>query len=525
MTTERTDAHGGAADVTGSMDRLLHGPIVPTLLRLAAPTVIVLLMNTVLGIAEAYFVSSLGTSAIAGASLVIPPFMLMMMMSNGGMGGGVAAAIARARGAGRQDLAESLAWHALVLAVSLGALFSLAFITFGPSLYRSLGGRGDALLQALIYSNVLFGGAILSWTVTLLQAALRGAGNVRIPAAIMLVSIIVGLILSPVLILGWLGAPRLGIAGAGLAQVLCSLGAVVFVVYYMRSPRSSLRLRRSPLRLSHFGTILGVGTLSSLGALQANIAVTAMTAAAGSVSIAAIAGYGIASRLEFLMIPIMFGFGTAVITVVGTNLGAGNVKRARRAALINALMVAAALETLGLVVALIPTAWLGIFTSDAAVLAVGSRYLHVVGPAYGFIAIGLELYFAGQGAGKVGWPLLAGFVRLLITGTGAVLVLQGTLSLAPAFMIVAGSAAVFGAVTLQGFRIAAWGTEVASSKVSRRFAVDRSPQGNGPPHLVTSQRLTPLQDGPGYGRCTSLPFGAPSGGPDGAPLAHHSEHR
>jgi hypothetical protein len=99
----------------------------------------------------------------------------------------------------------------------------------------------------------------------------------------------------------------------------------------------------------------------------------------------------------------------------------------------------------------------------------------VVGPAYGFIAIGLELYFAGQGAGKVGWPLLAGFVRLLITGAGAVLVLQGTLSLAPAFMIVAASAAVFGAVTLQGFRITAWGTELVPSKVSRRFAVDRSP--------------------------------------------------
>jgi len=242
----------------------------------------------------------------------------------------------------------------------------------------------------------------------------------------------------------------------------------------MGSPRSNLRLRRSPLRLAHFRTILGVGTLSSLGALQANLAVTAMTAAAGSVDVAAIAGYGIASRLEFLMIPIMFGFGTAVITVVGTNLGAGNVERARRAALINALMVAAALETIGLIVAFMPTAWLGIFTSDAEVLAVGSRYLRVVAPTYAFIAIGLELYFAGQGAGKVGWPLLAGFVRLLITGTGAMLVLQGTLSLASAFTLVAGSAAVFGAVTLQGFRLTPWGTPAMPSKISRQLAVDRS---------------------------------------------------
>lgn len=456
----QSDRRPHSLDAIGSVDQLLHGPIVPTLLRLALPTVVVLLTTTVLSIVETYFVSSLGTDSIAGASLVIPVLMLMTMMSNGGIGGGVSSAIARARGAGRTLEAERLAYHALVIALALGAMFSLAVIVFGPALYRWLGGSGAALAQALVYSNILFGAAVLSWVAALLQSALRGAGNVKIPAAIMLLSVLVCLILSPALIRGWLGLPKLGIAGAGLAQVLCNAGAVLFVVAYMRSARSNLRLRRHPLQWRDFRAILGVGGLSAIGTIQANLSVTAITAAAGVFGTASIAGYGIASRLEFLLIPIMFGFGTAAVTMVGTNVAAGQIERARRVALVNALMVAAGAELIGLVVALFPEAWLGIFTADRRVLAVGSGYLHRVGPVYGLIAIGMELYFAAQGARAVGWPLFAGLVRLAIVATGAALALAGHYSLNTAFTLVAIAAAAFGVINLQVFRLARWGNDL-----------------------------------------------------------------
>jgi putative MATE family efflux protein len=423
---------------------------------LALPTVVVLLMMTVLSIAEIYFVSSLGTDAIAGASLVVPVLMLMTMMSNGGIGGGVSSAIARARGARRQEDAESLAYHALIIAVAIGAVFSAAVVAFGPALYRMLGGRGEALRQALLYSNILFGTAVLSWVLTLLQAALRGAGNVRVPAAVILSSVLVCLLLSPALILGWLGLPRLGIAGAGLAQVLCNAGAVVFVILYMRSASTNLRLRRHRLRWEHFRAILGVGALSAIGTVQANLAVIALTGAAGAFGVAAIAGYGIASRLESLMIPVLFGFGTAAVTMVGTNLGAGQIERARRAALVNALVVASAAEAIGLFVSIFPRAWLGLFTTDERVLAVGSSYLHWVGPTYGLIALALELYFAGQGAGRVGWPLFAGAVRFALAAAGACLVLLAHYELRVAFTLVALAAVAFGLITLQAFQRTRW---------------------------------------------------------------------
>src|SRR5438552_18703082 len=132
---------------------LLHGPIVPVMLGLAAPTVVVLVVQTLVGVAETYFVSFLGTDAIAGVALVFPVLMLMQMMSNGGIGGGVASAVARALGANRKDDVDALVLNALVLAVMLGALFTIAEFTGGPPLYRALGGRNGSLNAALAYAD------------------------------------------------------------------------------------------------------------------------------------------------------------------------------------------------------------------------------------------------------------------------------------------------------------------------------------------------------------------------------------
>ncbi len=437
---------------------MLHGPLLPILTRLALPTVTVMFMVTLLSVAETYFVSALGTDAIAAASAVVPVLLLMTMVSNGGIGGGVSAAIARARGAGRQEDVESLAWHALLIAAAAGIAFTLTLWTAGPTLYRLLGTSGESLRQALVYSNILFGGAVASWSFMLLQAALRGVGNVKVPALIVTCTVVMGLLISPAIISGWFGLPRLGVAGAGVSQVLINILGLVALVAYMRSGRSSLPLRRHPLRRDHFRAILSIGLPSSLGAVMSNVALTAVTAAAGRFGVASLAGYGIASRLDGLLVPIMFGFGTAVVTVIGTNLGAGNVHRARRAALLNATVVAAGLEVLGLVLALWPGLWINHFTRSPDVLAAGKPYLHVLAPTYGLSAIGLEMYFAGQGAGRVGWPLLATAVRLLFSIAAVGWVWIGFASLTTAFLVVAAGVAMSAAIVLWGFNRTRWDT-------------------------------------------------------------------
>src|ERR1700688_2007145 len=109
---------------TARQHALLNGPIVATLLRLALPTVVVMVVQTLVGVAETYFVSFLGTDALAGVALVFPMFMLMQTMSNGGVGGGVASAVARSIGAGQKADADALLLHAIVIAVVLGSVFT-----------------------------------------------------------------------------------------------------------------------------------------------------------------------------------------------------------------------------------------------------------------------------------------------------------------------------------------------------------------------------------------------------------------
>ena len=124
---------------------LLEGPIARTLLNLAWPILAVLALQTFVGVAETYFVSFLGTSAIAGVALVFPLFMLMTMMSNGGIGGGVSSAVARAIGAGHNADAQALVWHAVVVAVAFGAVFTVAAWVGGPAFFRYMGARDETL--------------------------------------------------------------------------------------------------------------------------------------------------------------------------------------------------------------------------------------------------------------------------------------------------------------------------------------------------------------------------------------------
>lgn len=446
----------GAAPATENP--MLTGPLLPVLTRLALPTVVVMFLVTVLSVAETYFVSVLGTDAVAAAAMVVPVILLMTMVANGGIGGGVSSAIARARGAGRQDEAESLAWHALLLGLMCGALFTAALWTGGPAVYRFMGGQGAALEQAVRYSNILFAGAMVSWALTLLQAALRGTGNVKVPALIVAGSVAVGLAISPALISGWYGLPQLGVAGAGVAQVATNVMGLCIVIAYMRSRGTTLRLRRHAWNGAHAAAILGVGLPSSLNAAMTNLSLTAITAAAGSFGIDALAGYGIASRLDALLVPILFGFGTAAVTVVATNLGAGQVTRARRAALVNALFVAALLELLGLVMALWPGLWMGWFTQSPQVLEVGSLYLRIVGPTYGLMAIAMELYFAGQGARRIGWPMAATALRLAFAVLATVLAARGLVSLGTAFAMLAAGTVGAAALSAWGFRRVSWST-------------------------------------------------------------------
>jgi putative MATE family efflux protein len=400
--------------------RLLEGPILPTLLRLAAPNIAVMALQSTIGIADAFFVASLGPEALAGVSLAFPMVMLMQMMSAGGMGGGVASAVARALGGGRRADANLLAVHAVAIAVVMAALFTVGVLAGGPALYRAMGGEGATLEVALAYSNVVFAGALVYWLSNTLGSIARGTGNMVLPAGIVVGTVALHLALSPSLILGLGPFPRLGVAGAGVAGVTAFTAATLVLLAYLLSGRSLVTLGPWPFRFrgSLLWEILRVGAPGSLNTVVANLTIVWLTGLVGNFGTYALAGYGMGARLEYLQIPLVFGLGSALVAMVGTSIGAGHVARAERVAWVGAALAGGLTGAIGIFAALFPLGWMGMFSREPAVLAAGSAYLRIVGPTYGFLGVGLALYFASQGAGRLMWPLFAGILRLVVATAG-----------------------------------------------------------------------------------------------------------
>jgi len=432
---------------------LLQGPIVPLLLRMAWPNVLVMAAQAATGLIETYWVGKLGTDALAGMALVFPGVMLMQMISAGAMGGGISSAIARALGAGRRDEADALVLHALAINVALGAAFAALVLAFGRPLYALLGGEGESLEAALLYSNVVFGGNVLLWIMNALASVIRGTGNMLVPALVICAGALALVPLSPLLIFGLGPIPALGIAGGGVALVLFYVGGTAVLGWYLLSGRNVARLTLAPLRWARAREILRVGAVAAVSSVQTNVTIALATAlVAMAAGPAAVAGFGTAARLEYLLVPLVFGLGGPLVALVGTNVGAGHRERALRIAWIGAAIAFLLCETIGLAAALQPAAWLALFDSNPAMLETGSVYLRAVGPLYGFFGFGLALYFASQGAGKLLWPLIAGFARMAVAIGGGWLALRLTGSLTWMFAAVGAALVVYGA----GIATAVW---------------------------------------------------------------------
>jgi len=396
---------------------LLEGPILSTLLRLAAPNVLNLLAIAGMIMFDGLFLGRLGPDALAGVSLAFPFVMLIQHTAASGMGGGVSSAIARALGAGKRDVADALAFHAFVLALGLAAAFSAVLLIGAPFIFRAMGGHGEMLSAALAYASVAFSGAVSICMLNLLGSAVRGTGNMSLPAGVIVGSVIAHVLISPLLIFGWGPLPALGPAGAGWGLTISFGAGSLVLLAYLRSSRSlvTLAFRGVPMRWALFAEILKVGVPGLINVIITNLSVVLLTGIAGHLGREVAIGYAMGARLEYILIPLAFGFGTAIVAMVGTNWGAKQYDRAYQIAWTGGAIQGAACASIGVVVALFPNSWMGLFTSDDEIVRVGALYLQIVGPIYGLYGLGMALYFATQGFGSVIWTVTANAVRLLVS--------------------------------------------------------------------------------------------------------------
>jgi putative MATE family efflux protein len=385
--------------------------------------------------------------------------MLTQMMSAGAMGGGVSSAISRAIGAGDRGRAASLALHAVMIGACAGLFFTAVMLLFGRPFFALLGGRGHVIDEAQNYSVVLFSGAIAIWLVNTLASVLRGTGDMRLPSVTLIVAALIQIVVGGTLGLGLFGVPQFGMRGVAAGQLVAFSCGAIFLGWYLISGRSRLTLNFKTFAFQRgmFIDILKVGAISCLSPLQSVLTIMIFTKILAGFGTATLAGYGIGSRLEFLLTPIAFAFGVASVPMVGIAIGAGDVARARRVAWTAAAAAGLTVGLVGLVVAIEPALWVSLFTRDPGVTAAANSYFAWAGPTFVFFGIGACLYFASQGAAKVVGPVLAYTARLSMVAIGGWWLASVAAPVWTLFALVGAAMIVLGLGTAASVGLARWG--------------------------------------------------------------------
>lgn len=438
--------------------RLIGGPIIRTLLSLSLPPTVSTLAQLFVQLAQVYYVGLLGIEPLAALTLVAPVVMFMQLLSAADVGGAISAATARARGASEAKDVQRLMLYAVVCSLFLGLLFAAADYFFGRALYRFLGGKGRVLEEAVSYGHVVFCGGVLMWMTNLLGATLRGRGETFVPSVIIIASSLGTFPLYPMLTLGALGRPGLGLMGAAIAFVAAYAVSTIALLFYMQrmGRETQIALVDHWWSWSLVYETARVASLSSTRTILSIGASLAVTYCVGRLGDAAIAGYGIASRLDLTFISLLYGLGISILAMVGANLGAGNAERSYRVAVIGTLMSTAIGAALGLVVTVRPDLWLAHFSDDAAVLLEGEHYLRIVGLAYALGGCGSALIFVGQAKGQMRWAFWGTVGRFAVVAVGASALFGLPDTIGSIALIVAGAYTVQGLIAAVILNPANW---------------------------------------------------------------------
>jgi putative MATE family efflux protein len=404
-----------APESGGPLDLLGRTPM-RAVVSLAAPTTGVMLVATTSNVLHTYFVSRLGADAIAAVSLVFPISLIMTTLIGGGLGTGISSAIARALGGGRPAEARAVAEHALALTATLAVVLTVALELGIGVVFSAMGGRGEVLRQASLFARALFAGLLITFQASTLDSIMRGEGNARIPAVCASLSLGLQIVLTPL----YMFTAGLGIVGAPLATLTGQLIGTLPRLGYVLGGRGTVRPRlgRVGWAWQHVAAILRVGVPASLSAMLNYVALIVLTGTFAHIDDAHLAAYGLATRLDFLLLSIGYGVAVATITLVGMATGAGRSDLVRQYTAKTMVLVVAVVAAPAALVIARPSLWIGVFTGESAIHEVGRLYFRIVGPSYVFSLTSMVLASAFQGVGRAALPLavMVGRVALVIGG-------------------------------------------------------------------------------------------------------------
>jgi len=396
--------------------KLTQGPEGQAIRSMMYPTLLGMIAMVSYNISDTYFIGQLGAVELAAVSFTFPVVLIIGSITVG-LAHGTAAVCARLFGAENiQDVSRVTA-HAILLGIVVGLVFLvLGLLTIDP-LFRLLGADEETLGVIRRYMYIYYYGGVFLVVPLIVNPVLRAAGDAKTPSTIVSAAAILHLVLAPILIFGWLGAPELGVEGAALATVIGN--AVMMVasisVVYFREQLISLSSFSPRLLLDSWRRILHVGLPSAASTVIGPITAAFITSQVAQFGREAVAGYGVASRVESLATLVLMALSVAVTPFVGQNFGAnkpgrvdGGIRWAEWFSAGYGLAIASLLAVSGSVIA-------SAFTDSQVAIDTASLHLRIVPISY--IGLGIAMT-ATSSFNAVGKPMLG----LVVSMTRTILV-------------------------------------------------------------------------------------------------------
>jgi len=419
--------------------RMLEGPVGKTLAALTVPMIFGILSMVLYNLVDAFFVGQLGKDQLAALSFTFPVVMTIGGVAQG-LGMGTSAAVSRAIGSGNYEKVRRLATDSLtlgLLVIVIGVIFGL--LTVKP-LFHLLGARGNVLDYIAMYMRIWYIGMIFVVVPMIGNNIIRATGDTKIPGLIMVLGALMNFALDPLLIFGLGPIPSLGIRGAALAT-LVGRGSTFFISMYVLVGREHLLTAAIP-RLrevwASWRVILHVGLPNAGARVIVPLGQSVMTRIVASYGAAAVAGYGVGTRVEFFSLAAINALSSVIGPFIGQNLGARQMERVKRGFTVSLYFSLAIGLGLFVVYLFLGDTIASLFNDDPTVISVGALYIRIVSVT--FAAQGFYLV-ANAGLNVLHRPLhAAGLSVMELFGIGIPLALLGTL-----FFGVAG---VFAAIAL-----------------------------------------------------------------------------
>ena len=448
-----------------NLDMILNGPVLKMIYKLSLPNSITGISMVLIVITDAYFVSQLGNVPLASLALVFPFLTLMQMMSAGAIGGASTSSISRFLGADLIENANSAIWHAILIGIFMSLIYTIIFGFFPEYIYSSMGGGKDVLDGAIDFSEIAFGGAVFTWLLYIFSAILRAMGEFIVPAKVQILGCLFQIFLGGVLTVGWFGFESFGIVGPAIAMVVSHFFMMIYLYFYIKYKQKIIKLSTYPLNKKSFLDIMKVGSGGLINSTTIAGTVAVVTATVSHYGIEALAGYGLGSRLEIIITPLVFGIGSVLTAAVGINVGANQMSRAKKVAWVGAIMSFIIIGVISIAVAVYPELWLNNFETNNLSEKYAILYLIIVGPFYCFFAAGQTLYFASQGTGKIFFPVIVGIIRFLTVSVVCYLTIIFSWSLSHIFYAVAFGLAITGIGLSLCMLGPDWNSEINQKKI------------------------------------------------------------